>query len=132
MASTETGKIRPRHRPRPNAPLDTRPPRGPHTPDTPSVATIDNSDSIPITDHEDNATVDFERLAHDIACAGIDALTDDHLDQIERAAHAVGVRPALIDILLDTSQAEVTRARAYGRITTKILNAAWAATPRRR
>jgi hypothetical protein len=112
-------------------PLDTRPPRGPHPPATSSETNLDDTDITSTTDHPDNATVDFERLAHDIARAGINALTDDHLDLIERSAHAVGVRPVLIDILLDSSQPEVARARAYGRITTKILNAAWAAPPRR-
>ena len=118
-------------------PLDTRPPLEPHPPDISSDAIIPDTDGAAngatgAGEPDDNATVDFGRLAHDIARAGIDALTDDHLDLIERAAHAVGVVPVLIDILLDTGQPEVTRARAYGRITTKILNAAWAATPRRR
>jgi hypothetical protein len=113
-------------------PLDTRPPLEPHPPDLSSDATLDDTDVAPTAEHGDNGTVDFECLAHDIARAGMNALADDHLELIERAAHAVGVRQVLIDILLDTSQPEVTRARAYGRITTKILNAAWATTARRR
>lgn len=112
--------------------LDTRPPIQPHPPDISSEASPNDTDAAPAAEHGGNASVDFERLAHDIAQAGINALTDDHLDLIERAAHAVGVRQVLIDILLDTDQPDVTRARAYGRITTKILNTAWAATPRRR
>lgn len=108
-------------------PLDTRTPTQPHAPDISSEATPNDTDATPPAQHGGNATVDVERLAHDIARAGINALTDDHLDLIERAAHAVGVRRVLVDILLDPEQPEVTRARAYGRITTRILNAAWAA-----
>jgi hypothetical protein len=79
--------------------------------------------------HRAVEAVDLDRLAHDIAHAGISVLRRDHLDHLAHAARAVGVEPVLIEILVDTGQPDIARARAYGRIITKILNAAWAATP---
>jgi len=64
---------------------------------------------------------EITQVAHIIAIAGIAAVPYDQLLAIAAASVQCGASPVLAQIVADSNQPAVARARAYGRITTAFL-----------
>lgn len=58
---------------------------------------------------------DMDELAHRVAAEGIDA-HPVAVFELAHAAHDLGVAQVLIDVLVDPSEPEAARLRAFGRI----------------
>lgn len=64
-------------------------------------------------------TLDLERLAYCIADDGIESVEDAIGDVVWRS-RVIGVRDAALDVLGDTTQPQIVRQRAFGRIASRL------------
>lgn len=64
-------------------------------------------------------SLDLERLAYCIAQDGIKSV-EDAVGSVVWRARVVGVRDPAVDVLGDTSQPEVARERAFGRVASRL------------
>jgi hypothetical protein len=62
----------------------------------------------------------LDSLAWHIDRFGYDAVTQQHLDGIRSTAHAAGVRPCVIDLLVDETAPTPARDRAFAKVASFI------------
>lgn len=72
------------------------------------------------------STLTLMSLADQVAQGGISA-NPRGITELAETAQRLGVRPILVDILLDEAEPEVARIRAFTRVTCAVSRARWSA-----